>query len=284
MLRPLIFMAPDEPATGGEPAAAHTVTEPAPTVTEPAPTVATHPWDADLAAAFTNEDERARFGAFMTEKYAPYVTRVEAERADALNKAWVFDLLNDDPAAAMREIAPQVWPDMADDIIALVTATADEVEGEAAAAGATPEEAAAAGAAAADTIDLSKLPKEVREAVEFANEQRAAAAAKVVADEEAAATATAAEAYKTWADATLEANPDILAYDLHASVYAAEGDMEAGLAAYRAAHPAPEPAKTPPPTTIGGGTTGGVAASRPSGGSLADRMGEVWDAMAGTAK
>lgn len=272
MHRPLILLAPDEPATGGEPAAPEApvpVDAPeavAPVVTPPAAA----PWAADIAAALEAEDPAAALDEFMRTKQQPYVTKLEAERKEALDKSWLFDTMNEDPVAGLQELAEQVWgPEVATRMLELVSE------------GATPEEAEAIVEAEGEaTPDLSKLSPEVREAVEFAQSEKAAREAAAAAATESEAQAAIEAEYMAWHEKTLKDNPDIVGHDLHAYV-ATHDDMEAGLAAYRAAHPAPE--KPAPPPTIGGSTTGGIPATRPSGGSFADTMGGIWDQMAGTA-
>ena len=249
--------------------------EPAPATAPPAA-----PWQADIAAALAAPDPAAALDEYMRTKQQPYITKLEAERTAALDKAWVFDSFNDDPAAALAEVAAQVW---GDDVAGRMA--------ELVAAGATPEDAEEQAVTEAVTeadgaLDLSKLPPEVREAVEFAQSEKAAKAeaetAKTAADAQAAAEAE----YMTWYDKTVADNADLKsdkarANALHAYVAAAD-DMEAGLAAFRADFPAP--AAPEAPVTLGGGaSTGGIQPARPSGGSFADVMGGVWDAMAGTA-
>lgn len=268
MKLPLIFLAPDEPVTGGEPDAPEAAPAEvvAPVVTPPAAA----PWAADIAAALAAADPAAALDTYMREKNQPYVTKLEERAKAAEDKSWLFDQMNDDPVAGLQELAEQVWgPETATRMLELVTA------------GATPEEAEAVveAEAAEGAVDLSKLPPEVREAVEFAQSEKTARAAAETAKTEADAQAAIETEYLAWHKQTLEANPDIKANTLHAYVASAD-DMEAGLAAYRADFPAPVKAAAPP--TIGGATTGGIAAARPSGGSLNDIMGGVWESMAGT--
>lgn len=284
--------------TGTAPEAAGVVTTgtaavPAPAATPPAAA----PWAADIAAALAAPDPAAALDEFMRTKQQPYITKLEAERTAALDKAWVFDSFNEDPITALQEVASQVWGDDVGARMAELVAAGVPVEGAqaqavaegAAAEGATVAEARAAGTAAGE-VDLSKLPADVREAVEFAKSEKAARATaeaeKAAADAQAAAEAE----YMEWYGKTVAENADLKGDDpaakaranaLHAYVAAAD-DMEGGLAAFRADFPAP--AAPEAPVTLGGGaTTGGIQAARPSGGSFADVMGGVWDAMAGTA-
>lgn len=226
------------------------------------------PWAADIAAALAAEDPAAALDTFMRTKQQPYTTKLEERAKAAEDKSWLFDQMNDDPVAGLQELVEQVWgPEVATQMLELIEA------------GATPAEAEAV-VEAEGAVDLSKLSPEVREAVEFARSEKTARAAAETAATEAEAQAAIETEYMAWHKSTLDANPDIKANTLHAYVASAD-DMAAGLAAYRADFPAP--AAAPPPPTIGGATTGGVPASRPSGGSLADTMAGVWDAMAGTA-
>ena len=233
------------------------------------------PWAKSLETRFEDPAVRAQVDEYLRTEHQPYLTRIEQERKDALDKSWVFDELNDDPAAALQTIAEQIWgEEKATAIVALVK-DGETLED----ATAIVEEAEEAETDGEDTLDLSKLPKAVRDAVEFAEAQKATQAAEA----EAAAKAEGEAAYKSWLDATTAANPDIVEADLHAYAYAAGGDLEAALASYRTAHPKPEPPKpAASPTLTGGHTTGGIQPTRPHT-SLGEAFGAVYDGAAGTA-
>lgn len=238
---------------------------------EPEPAPGPAPWAKSLETRFEDPDVRAQVDEYMRTEHQPYLTRIEQERKEALDKSWVFDELNDDPAEALKTIAEQIWgEEKASAIVALVQ------EGE------TLEDATAIveeAEDAEDVLDLDKLPKAVRDAVEFAEAQKSTQAAEA----EATAKAEGEAAYKSWLDATTAANPDIVEADLHAYAYAAGGDLEAALASYRTAHPKPEPSKpAPSPTLTGGHTTGGIQPTRPHT-SLGEAFGAVYDGAAGTA-
>lgn len=270
---------PPVPAPAEVPAAVPEAA-PAPVVTPPAAA----PWAADIAAALAAADPAAALDTYMREKNQPYVTKLEERAKAAEDKSWLFDQMNDDPVAGLQELAEQVWgPDVATRMLELVTAgvpvegaQAQAASEAAAAAGASTAQAVAAGEAAG-AVDLSKLPPEVQEAVEFAKAEKAAREAAATAKTEADAQAAIEAEYATWHAQVLKDNPDIIADTLHAYV-ASHDDMEAGLAAYRAVYPAP--AAAPPPATIGGSTTGGIPDTRPAGGSMRDIMADVWDKMA----
>ena len=279
---PFLF-APDEPVAGGAPegeTAPSTdapqpppVAEEAPAATEEAPVAepGPAPWAKSLETRFEDPAVRAQVDEYMRTEHQPYLTRIEQERKDALDKSWVFDELNDDPAEALKTIAEQIWgEEKASAIVALVQ------EGE------TLEDATAIveeAEEAEDVLDLDKLPKAVRDAVEFAEAQKAAQAAAA----EETAKAEAETTYKAWLDTTTKANPDIMEADLHAYAFAAGGDLDAALASYRTAHPKVEAPKPPPsPTLTGGHTTGGIQPTRPHT-SLGEAFGAVYDGAAGTA-
>lgn len=266
--------APVEPAPVAAPAAAPAPATPAP---EAAPTTpAAAPWAADLEERFTDPAIRAEVDAYLREKQQPYITKLEQERAEALDKAWVFDELNDDPATALREITNQIYGDEVGKQIAdLIGAGATIEQAEAAVTGTPPPPDP-------EQIDLDKLPPEVRDAVEFARKAReaeAAAEAKRVEDE---ALAEATKIYDAWRAEALEKNPDIVEQTLHAFVFAADGDMEQGLANYRAVYPAPTVETPPAPATLGPSGASGAPASTRRFSSLGEAAGAVYDAAAGT--
>lgn len=268
----------EAPATAAAPVetpAAETTAPEAP----PAPAAAPAPWAADLAERFTDDEVRAKVDAYLREKQQPYITKLEQERAEALDKAWVFDGLNEDPAATLREIAEQVYDaDVAARIAELVGAGASVEKAETQAVAEANQEPDP------EAVDLSALPPEVREAVEWAKTERERQAAQEAKDAEAAELAEAKTVYDEWRAQIVKDNPDVIESDLHAYVYAADGDLDQGFANYRAAHPAPKPEPEPePPTTLGGGGSS-ISPTRPaSNTSLADAMGAVYDGVAGTA-
>lgn len=253
-----------EPVVEAEPAAA------APVVTPPAPA----PWAADIAERFTDETTRTAVDAYLREKQQPYITKLEQDAAALRDKSWVFDGLNsDNPLDTLTDIVSQVYGgEAATRIVELLSA------------GETPADAAAIAKAEAEagepTLDLAKLPPEVREAVEFAQAAKAQQAADTAAKVEADALAEATTLYDTWRGDLLKTQPDIKENVLHAFVFAAEGDMEQGLANYRAEFPAPAAEKPEAKPTLTGGASNGLSTRRLS--SLADAFGDVFDAAAGT--
>lgn len=267
MDEPVTHAAPDAP----DAAVPAVVEAPAPVVEAPAAA----PWSAKLEARFTDPAVRAEVDAYLRAEHQPYVTKIETELADAKNKTWVFDGLNsDDPSETLADIVGQVYgEDVADRIIELLNA------------GETPDDAAAIANAEVETgevADLSKLPPEVRDAVEYAKTAREREAAAEVARTEQESLAQATALYDTWRADVLAKNPDVKENALHAYVFAADGDMDQGLANYRADFPAPAaPGKPATPETLGGSTLGGIPASRATS-SLGDAFGEVFDGAAGT--
>jgi hypothetical protein len=261
--------APDEPvaAPAVEPAPA---AEPA---VEPAP--GPGPWMKDAEAYFPDLAAREAFDRYMREKQTPYVTSLEARASEAEGKNWVFDALNgDDPAGALREIAEQVYDaDIASKVDALLRGGADPTE-VAAAADATQ----AARTDDKPVIDLDALPPEVKAAVEYAKTAAEKDAAREAAEKAQEELEAGVKLYDEWRIPLLKAQPDIVEQDLHHYVAHADGDMEAGLAAYRAVHPAPATTKPEPTATLGGATSSGISPSRPSTGSVGQAFGDVFDA------
>lgn len=255
-----------------EPAAA---VEPAAVVVEPTPAAAPAPWAKEAEARFTDPAARDAFDTYMREVNQPYVTRLEQERAEAANKTWVHDQLNERPES-LSEIAEQLYPGLGEQVAALITA------------GATPEVAAAAAAVEADPeeIPLTQLPADVREAVEFARDERARQATAATAQAQAEAETAAAAEYDTWRAATLAAQTDIKETVLHRYVAAAnvpegatsEQLFAQALADYRTDFPAPTVVA---PATIGGHTVanGGDPAKPPK--TMREATERIWAAASG---
>ncbi len=260
----------DEPVTPAAP-----VTEPAPAaepavVVEPAPA----PWQKDIDERFTDPAVRAEVDKYLREKQQPYMTKLEQDAAELRGKAWVFDgLSSDDPTETLTAIVSQVYGDDFAERIVELLGEGENLEAAAAIAEQEADE---------DAIDLDKLPAEVREAVEFAKSAKAAEAAASEAAAQQKLLDEATATYDAWRAEILKAQPDVKENALHAYVFAADGDMEQGLANYRADFPAPAPEPKPAaPTSLGGATTG-ISNSRRTSGSLADAFGEVFDGAAGT--
>lgn len=250
-----------EPVVEATPPAPEPVVEPAP---EPGPA----PWAKSLEAAFTDEAERARVDAYLREHQQPYITKLEQERAEAAEKAWVYDdLTGEDPAEALSRIAEELYPGLGERITELV------------AAGASPDEAVAQAEGETDPAAPSaELSPEVAEMVEWAKAQRAREAEAEQARTEEAEMAEAVKVLDEWKTPLLAAEPDLKESTLMAYVVSHEGDMDAAYAAYRADFPKPEGAPAPP--TIGGRSNGGAEPVRAMS-SLADAAGSVFDAAAG---
>lgn len=237
------------------------------------------PWAKDLEATFEDPAVRAQVDAYLREKQQPYITKLEQEKAELEGKAWVFDGLQEDPAATLREVAEQVYDvATADRIVELLEQgkSVEAAEAQAVAEASTPE---AAAAKAADQVDLDKLPPEVREAVEFARAEKARREAEATEKTNQDAIAEGMKVYDEWRAAEL-AKPEhahVVEAALHAFVHAADGDMAQGLANYLAVFPAPEGVKAEPPVTLGGSSNGGIRPTRPSSSSVADVFGEIFD-------
>lgn len=256
------------------PAAEPVVAEPAPVATPEPVVTATAPWAKDAESRFTDPVARAAFDEYMRTVSQPYITKLEQERAEALNKTWVHDQLNERPES-LSEIAEQLYPGLGDQVAALITA------------GATPEVAAAAAAVDADPeeIPLAQLPADVREAVEFARDERARQATAATAQAQAEAETAAAAEYDAWRAATLKEQADIKETVLHRYVAAAnvpegatsEQLFAQALADYRTDFPAPTVAAPP---TIGGHAVanGGDPAKPPK--NMREATERMWAAAA----
>lgn len=227
------------------------------------------PWTKSLETRFEDEAVRAEVDRYLREEHQPYVTKVEGERAEALEKARIYDWIDEEPAEALRAIVAAVWDD---DAAARVGELID--------AGFTAEEAAEVAGAEAEAAGVqakpAELPADVQETVEWAK----AARAREAADAEAAEVAKAGTALKEWHAELAKADPDIKYGTLMAYVAAQQGDMDAALAAYRVDFPAPAPVVEPPPPKLGGHPHGGIEPSRRAS-TLAQAAGNVFDAASG---
>ncbi len=214
---------------------------------------------------------RAQVDAYLREEQQPYITKVEAARAEAEGKAWVFDELESDPEAALRKIVSAVWDDEAGDRVVQLIGEGWNAEAAAEQAGA---EAAAGGVVAAE------LPEDVQKTVEWAKNEQARQADEAAKAAKAAALAQATEELNAWADPLLEAEPDIKRTTLMAYVVAHRGEMGPAYAAYREDFPLPAKEKPAPPPLLGGHTHGGIEPSRRYS-TLAQAAGSVFDAASG---
>lgn len=250
------------------------------TATATAPTPAA-PWAKEAETRFADEASRAAFDDYMRTVNQPYITKVEAERAEAqrvaqeaADKAWVHDAINEDPAAAFADIFAQVYGDDASARVAALIS-----------AGFTPEQAGGI-VEEEETVALTKLPPEVQAAVEYATQAKAAQEqAAVDAATQVEVDAAKAE-YDAWRGALLEKEPDIKESTLHRYVLSAEiaddataqALFDAALAAYREDFPAPVVAGAP--AVLGGRAApdGGGPQDKPR--TLAEAADRIWSAGA----
>lgn len=244
-----------EPETTAAPAAPET----------PAPGPA--PWAKSLETRFADETVRAEVDAYLREEHQPYVTKVEQERAEALDKARIYDWLDEEPDEALKAIVSAVYDDEAAERVA-------ELIG----AGVAPEKAAEVAGAEAEAagVQPAELPEDVKATVEWAKKRQAEESAEA----EAKQIEDAGKALKDWHAELVKADPDIKYGALMAYVAAQQGDMDAALAAYRVDFPAPKTVVEPPPPKLGGHAHGGIEPSRRMG-SLAQAAGSVFDAARG---
>ena len=245
-----------------------------------APVVTDSPWHKEAEARFTDPTARAAFDSYMREVNAPYVTKLEQDRAEAqraaaeaVDKAWVLDAINEDPAAAIADIFSQVYGEDASARVSALIAAGFSVED---AGGIVEQE---------ETLDLDKLPAEVREAVEYAQTQKAAQAAAEVAAAQQAEIDSATTEYDAWRAELLKSEPDIKESTLHRYVLSADVADDAtaadlfktALAAYR--EDFPSPAGSAAPATLGpGGGSGPAAPGKPR--TLAEAADRIWSAGA----
>lgn len=219
----------------------------------PAPVV--HPWDADVAATFTDPAQRAAVSTFMQEKYAPYVSTLEQERADLRGQAMLFQQIEENPTDTLVEVISELYP----------TASAAEVQTfiESLA------EAPAAPAAPADP--LANLTPEQKTAIEWAQ-------AKQAEDLQAAAMTK----YLDDAKPFIAANADIPEAVFHRYVATTGGDFTNAVARYRAENPgAPAPPPPAAPPTLGGAPAGTAEGPKNYGADLDAAIHDMWAAMGG---
>lgn len=232
------------------------------------PAAGTAPWTKDLEERFTDEATRSQVDAYLREKQAPYISKLEQERNEARDKSWVYDeLTGEDPAEALKSITSQLFGDEVGDRVAELVL-----------AGADPEEAVEQ---AKTEIDL---PESVRKAVEWAEAQQANAAETAKAAEEQKQMDDAIAAYDTFLEGLKTSDPDIDPDKLHPYVVAYADQLgedgkaigvDGALAAYRNHFPKPEVVKDKPPATVGSGASTIHPYRRPG------TIGQVFDKMFG---
>lgn len=225
------------------------------------------PWHKELEARFPDEAVRAEVDRYMREVQAPYVTRVETERAEALERSWLLDNFDADPEAALADVAAQLYPEVADRIVELVKG------------GATPDAAVeqAEAEAEAPAEAPTKLSAEQEELLAWAKERREAEAGEAKAAEEATALAEATEFLNGWLE---KQDADIKPNTLRAYVVAAKGDLDAALSAYREEFPAPVVEPEAAPRALPNAAVGMYSPPR-SNGSTSDAVGNAWDRLTG---
>jgi hypothetical protein len=131
-LHDLMYFAPDEPGSGGEPVEGVPQTLAAPVENEP-----TSPWADDLTRAFPDEGQRGQVDQFLRSTVQPYITRKEQEIGE-VSKVWNQLWDEDMTFPTFLELGAQLYgPDVAT-TIAQSLATHFEQQGM------SPEDAAAA--------------------------------------------------------------------------------------------------------------------------------------------
>lgn len=241
-------LAPPEPAAPAAPP------EPAPSATpEPAapPAPVTHPWDADVQAAFTDPAQATAVSEFMAAKYSPYVQGLEQERADLRQQALTHQQLQEAPVETLIEVISELYPDASQ---AEVMTFLESLSGVAETPPATPTEA--------------KLSPEQQQAIEWAQNQRAEAEQQA-----------ALSSYLEEAKPHLEANKDIPEPVFHRYVATTGGNFDNAIARYRAENPAPAAPPAPPAPPVIGGTPSAGNPSTNYGDDLDRAIGDMWSAM-----
>lgn len=260
-----------EPVEGAEPVEAPESPVEAPeSPPAPKPTPGPAPWAKDLEERFTDEEVRSQVDAYLREKQAPYITKLEQERAEFKDKSWVYDeLTGEDPVAALKDVASQLF---GDDIGSRI--------GELVEQGATPE---AAVEQAHEEDELGTLPEPVRKAVEWAEAEQARRAAEETAAAEQKAMDEALAAYDKFLEGLKTSDPDIDHERLHPYVVAYADQLgedgkpigtEGAVAAYRKHYPKPVATKDKPPATMSRSGASVIHPTRRPG-----SIGEIFDKM-----
>lgn len=198
----------------------------------PPPAEQTFPWDKDVAERFTDPAQAKSVSEFMREKYAPYTTKVEQERAELREQAALFQQFTEDPDATLLEVVAELYPDSDPDAVRKFFAGIGENVDE---------------PASKETKEavVASMSDEDKETLEWARQQRKETADKQAMDE-----------YMAEVKPVMEANPDIPESVLHRYISTSGGDFDAAVAAFRADFPTAENAPAAPPTTTGGTPTG----------------------------
>ncbi len=193
------------------------------------------PWSADLEAAFDDPNQRAAVDAFLREKVQPRVTQLEQQSAPNRAAERLYDDFTQNPVDTYYSVTEELYGPEAAEAVKAALAGDDSA----------PD--------AEDDIlddtdaDLSNLPPEAREAIEYVQEQRQEAAYN-------------AELDKIKADKPdLDLDPELFA----PFVMAADGDLEVAVENYESFltrfKPSeggePEPTPQAPPT-VGQDRTG----------------------------
>lgn len=249
--------ATEEPVVEAE-ATEEPVVEPVPEeATVPESTEQSFPWDKDVAERFTDPAQAKSVSDFMREKYAPYTTKIEQERAELRDQAALFNQFVEDPDNTLLEVVSELYPE----------ADAEKVKAFFAEINSEAEPEAAKDMESEGGPPASALSEDDQAALEWAREQRTASADKKAMDE-----------YLSDAKPVMEANPDIPESVFHRYVATSDGDFDTAVAAYRNDHPAPEEPEEKAPPVMSSGTSAG-SRGRNYGKDLDAALDRAWSGL-----
>jgi len=128
---------------------------------EPEAPAADTPWANDLAEIFADDATRGQVDEFLRSKIQPYITKLEQESAPDRNASRLWDAFHSDPIATYEQVTREIYgEEEAERIMAAVRGQSDDDDLS------DIDIDAELGDDDDDTIDMDKLPPEVREYVE----------------------------------------------------------------------------------------------------------------------
>ena len=120
------------------------------------------PWANDLAEIFADDSTRSQVDEFLRSKIQPYITKLEQESAPDRNAARLWDAFHSDPIATYEQVTREIYgEEEADRIMSAVRNQVDEED-----LSDVDIDDELSDVSDEDTINMDKLPPEVREFVE----------------------------------------------------------------------------------------------------------------------
>lgn len=175
----------------------------------PEPASSDGPWAADLASKFDDPAVRAQVDGFLRETIQPYVTQLEQQTQPNRDALRLWSDFGEDPNGTFTAVARELYgEEQASDILNVLTGTSDDTEDD---VNETLDDAND------PIITADELPDDVREAVEYIQQERRE------------------REFSSALNELKEDNPDVEIIDdlFYPFITAADGDLDEAVASYK---------------------------------------------------